>query len=297
MAKSQIEWTGYSWNPITGCTKISDGCRNCYAERMAKRLQAMGRERYRNGFELTIHEDALETPLKWKKEQMVFVCSMSDLFHEDVPLEFMEKVFTTMHEASWHKYQVLTKRAERLLELDQYIKWTDNIWAGVTVESAKYVDRIDCLRQIGAKVKFLSLEPLIGYPGEIDLEGIDWVIVGGESGPGSRKIEESWVKDIRDQCLEAETPFFFKQWGGMNKKKAGRVLEGRTWSQFPNQPVENLAFQQGSQSFPLSKSSPNVIDSMKGIGLASHLFTASTAHLRVYNGWDGGIINGEGYTW
>ena len=231
--QSRIEWTESTWNPLTGCTKISPGCKHCYAERMAKRLQAMGQPNYVNGFKLTMHEHVLEKPLEWKTPQVIFVNSMSDLFHKDVPLEFVQRVFDTMKRAHWHQFQVLTKRSERLAELSPYLEWTDNIWMGVSVENEKYTFRIDDLRKTGAKIKFLSVEPLIGPLPKINLKGINWVIVGGESGPGARPLEREWVISIRDQCLKAKVPFFFKQWGGVQKKKAGRLLDGRTWDQMP----------------------------------------------------------------
>ena len=206
---------------------------NCYAERMANRLRMMGVKRYRNGFEVTLHEDMIDTPLKWKKPQVIFVNSMSDLFLPDIPLSFTKKIFNVMHTAHWHTYQVLTKRADRLLELNQELYLTPNIWMGVTVENNEYIHRIDCLRKTNAHVKFLSLEPLLGPIPNLNLDGIDWVIVGGESGPGARPIDSAWVVDIRDQCQEAGVPFFFKQWGGVNKKKTGRELEGRTWDGRP----------------------------------------------------------------
>lgn len=234
MASSKIEWTNSSWNPLTGCTKISPGCQNCYAERMAKRLKAMGSPNYENGFELTLHEKSLDIPLHWKTPQFVFVNSMSDLFHEDVPLEFIKRVFTTMREAHWHIFQVLTKRSKRMFELSNEIEWPSNVWMGVSVETEHYTYRIDHLRQTGAITKFLSLEPLLGPIPNLNLSGIDWIIVGGESGPYSRPIEKKWVVEIKNQCLENSVPFFFKQWGGKNKKKAGRFLEGRTWDNMPN---------------------------------------------------------------
>lgn len=231
--KSSIEWTESTWNPLTGCTKISPGCKNCYAERMALRLRAMGQPNYTNGFKLTLHEHVLEVPLSWKKPQMIFVNSMSDLFHKDVPLTFIWRVFKVMDQASWHTFQVLTKRSERLLQLDPEIDWPHNVWMGVSVESEKYTFRIDHLRQTHARVKFLSLEPLLGPLPGLDLRGIHWVIVGGESGPGARSMKEEWVTDIRDQCLTSGVPFFFKQWGGVNKKRTGRLLDGRTWDELP----------------------------------------------------------------
>lgn len=231
--RSSIEWTESTWNPMTGCTKVSLGCKHCYAERMALRLQAMGQPNYANGFELTLHEHMLEQPLSWKRPQMIFVNSMSDLFHEDAPLEFIHRVFDVMRRASWHTFQVLTKRSKRLLELDPEIDWPTNVWMGVSVENQGYTFRIEHLRQTNARVKFLSLEPLLGPLAALDLREIDWVIVGGESGPGARPMAEEWVIDIRDQCLAAHVPFFFKQWGGIHRKQAGRVLTGRTWDQVP----------------------------------------------------------------
>jgi protein gp37 len=233
MAISKIEWTESTWNPLTGCNKISPGCKHCYAERMALRLQAMGQPNYRNGFNLTIHEHVLELPLNWKTPQMIFVNSMSDLFHKSVPVEFIQKVFQVMMEASWHTFQVLTKRSNRLIELDEQLIWPKNVWMGVSVENMDYTFRIDHLRQTHAKTKFLSLEPLLGPLQDLNLTRIDWVIVGGESGPKARPIQRSWVVDIRDQCQRAKVPFFFKQWGGVNKKKTGRELDGRTWDELP----------------------------------------------------------------
>jgi protein gp37 len=233
--RSSIEWTESTWNPMTGCTKVSPGCRHCYAERMALRLQAMGQPNYANGFKLTTHEHMLELPLKWKKPQMIFVNSMSDLFHEDVPLEFIQKVFGAMRRASWHIFQVLTKRSGRLLELNQKIDWPPNVWMGVSVENQDYVFRIEHIRQTDACLKFLSLEPLLGALPNLDLRGIGWVIVGGESGPGARPMAKKWVIDLRDQCRAADVPFFFKQWGGLKRKRNGRVLQGRTWDQMPRQ--------------------------------------------------------------
>lgn len=230
---SSIEWTESTWNPLTGCTKISPGCKRCYAERMAKRLRAMGSANYANGFRLTLHEQALELPLSWRKPQTIFVNSMSDLFHQEVPEAFVQRVFDVMNRAHWHRYQILTKRSARLRALSPELPWAAHIWMGVSVEDARYVRRIDDLRETGAFTKFLSLEPLLGPLPGLDLQGIDWVIVGGESGPKARPLDADWVRDIRDQCVEAEIPFFFKQWGGVNKKKAGRVLDGRTWDEMP----------------------------------------------------------------
>lgn len=231
--KSAIEWTESTWNPVTGCTKISQGCKHCYAERMAGRLQAMGQPNYRNGFRLTLQPRMLELPLRWKQPQRIFVNSMSDLFHKDVPLDYIRQVFDVMRKAHWHRFQILTKRADRLAELSPYLGWPENVWMGVSVENSKHVDRIDDLRRTGAKLRFLSLEPLLGPLRGLNLQGIDWVIVGGESGPGARPIQESWILEIRDQCQQAGVAFFFKQWGGQNKKKAGRLLDGRTWDEIP----------------------------------------------------------------
>jgi len=230
---SSIEWTESTWNPVTGCSKISPGCKNCYAERMARRLKAMGQINYANGFRVTMHEHALRIPMNWKTQQVIFVNSMSDLFHEKVPLTFILKVYDIMERTPWHRYQVLTKRSERLAELSGKLPWHEHIWMGVSVENADCLHRIDDLRKTGAHVKFLSIEPLLGPLPDMNLSGIDWVIVGGESGPGARPMDPAWVADIRDQCLDAGVPFFFKQWGGTNKKKAGRELDGRVWSQMP----------------------------------------------------------------
>jgi protein gp37 len=233
--RSSIEWTETTWNPLTGCTKISPGCRHCYAERMARRLQAMGQPNYSNGFQLAVHERALEQPLRWKRPQVIFVNSMSDLFHKDVPDDFILRAFDVMTRAHWHQFQILTKRSERLAELSPRISWLRNIWQGVSVENQDYTYRVDYLRITGAATKFLSLEPLLGPINALDLTGIDWVIVGGESGPGARPMQAEWVLSIRDQCRREGVPFFFKQWGGFSKKKAGRLLEGRTWDEMPRQ--------------------------------------------------------------
>jgi protein gp37 len=231
--KSSIEWTEATWNPVTGCTKISPGCKHCYAERMANRLQAMGNRSYMNAFKLTLQPHILEIPLRWKKPQVIFVNSMSDLFHKDVPIDYIRQVFAIMKKASWHTYQILTKRSERLLELDRELEWQPQIWMGVSVETLEYAERIDHLRQTSAMTKFLSLEPLLGPLPHLNLEGIDWAIVGGESGPGARPMQQNWVTDIREQCARSGVSFFFKQWGGFNKKKNGRTLEGRTWDEMP----------------------------------------------------------------
>jgi protein gp37 len=248
---SGIEWTESTWNPVTGCNKISPGCKYCYAERMAERLQAMGQPNYRNGFDLTLQPQMLELPLQWKKPQTIFVNSMSDLFHKDVPLTYIQRVFSMMRHAHWHRFQVLTKRADRLASLNVEIDWPSNVWMGVSVESADYVDRIDDLRVTGAQVKFLSLEPLLGPLTKLKLRGIDWVIVGGESGPRSRPMESAWVTDIRDQCRLAGVAFFFKQWGGKNKKKAGRILDGRTWDEMPVVQASSRVPSARSRSLPV----------------------------------------------
>lgn len=233
-AKSKIEWTGSTWNPVTGCTKVSPGCKNCYAERMTRRLLAMGQCNYRNGFKVTAHDHVLGLPLKWKKPQTIFVNSMSDLFHKDVKDEFIMEVFDIMNKAPWHTFQVLTKRAERLADISNRLPWGKNIWMGVSVENGDYKWRIDYLRKIKAQVKFISFEPLIDRVGKVNLKGIDWAIVGGESGPRARYMSPEWVADLRDQCLAQKVPFFFKQWGGVNKKKTGRLLDGRIWNEMPH---------------------------------------------------------------
>jgi protein gp37 len=244
---SPIEWTEATWNPLTGCTKISPGCKNCYAERMSKRLQAMGTANYVNGFQLTLHRHALELPLSWKKPQRIFVNSMSDLFHKDVPDVFVRDVFDVMRRAHWHQFQVLTKRAERVEELSDSLPWPANVWQGVSVENADYTFRVDHLRRTGAAVKFLSVEPLLGPIDELDLTGIDWVIVGGESGPGCRPMRYAWVKRLQELCKEASVPMFFKQTGeklareeGYKSRKGCDAAEWpKTWRvrEFPSLPV------------------------------------------------------------
>ncbi len=243
MAQSTIEWTESTWNPVTGCTKISPGCKHCYAERMSKRLQAMGQLNYTNGFQLTLQPHMLELPLGWKKPQTIFVNSMSDLFHKDVPLAYIQRVFDVMRRAYWHRFQILTKRSGRLVQLDSNLDWAPNIWMGVSVETEEYEYRIDDLRRIGARIKFLSLEPLLGPLPALNLKGMNWVIVGGESGPRSRPMDPAWVTDLRDQCCHANVSFFFKQWGGRNKKKTGRELDGRTWDEMPPIPARHVAIE------------------------------------------------------
>ena len=233
MAETKIEWTEMTWNPTTGCTKVTSGCLNCYAERMSRRLKAMGVPKYQNGFQLSIHPDVLMEPYKWKHPKKVFVDSMSDLFHEDVPLGFIKDIFRVMKENPLHIFQILTKRSEVLLKYSQELEWTENIWMGVTVENQENTRRISDLIKCGAHLKFLSIEPLIGPITSFDLTSIDWVIVGGESGPNARPINEGWVLSIRDQCIKSKIPFFFKQWGGKNKKKNGKLLEGRVWNEMP----------------------------------------------------------------
>lgn len=235
MNKTKIQWTEMTWNPITGCTKISDGCANCYAARMAKRLKAMGNPRYTNEFAVTVHEDLLDVPLGIKQPKMIFVNSMSDLFHEDVPDDIIIKIFETMNRAYWHTFQVLTKRPKRLQEMEKLglLNWSPNIWMGVTVENNNYIDRINELRNTKANIKFLSCEPLLGSLKNINIENIDWVIVGGESGPKSREMKKEWVMEIKELCEEKGVAFFFKQWGGTNKKKSGRLLDGKTYDYYP----------------------------------------------------------------
>jgi protein gp37 len=233
MAKSSIEWTEMTWNPTTGCSKISQGCKFCYAEVMSKRLHAMRIEKYKNNFEISIHPNELRTPYTWKKPKVVFVNSMSDLFHEDVPLSFIREVFKVMKDNPQHVFQVLTKRADRLLEIDKELNWTHNIWMGVSVEDEKVKHRIDLLSQTSARTKFLSLEPLIGELPNMNLKNIDWVIVGGESGRTPRPMLSKWVLDIQSQCEKQDVSFFFKQWGGKNKKKSGRLLNGKTYDEMP----------------------------------------------------------------
>ena len=230
---SGIEWTEATWNPVTGCTKVSPGCKHCYAERMALRLRAMGVAQYAAGFEVAAHEHLLSLPLTWSRPQLVFVNSMSDLFHESVEEEFILRAFEVMERAPWHRFQVLTKRSRRLRELAGGLPWPDHVWMGVSVETSAYLDREEDLRATPARVKFLSLEPLLGPLEPLELSGIDWVIVGGESGPRARPMDPAWVRGIRDRCADAGVPFFFKQWGGTQKKRAGRLLEGRTWDAMP----------------------------------------------------------------
>ncbi len=231
--RSGIEWTETTWNPVTGCTKISHGCKFCYAERMSGRLQAMGVEKYHNGFAVTMHPQTLGDPLTWRKPRLVFVNSMSDLFHEEVDESFIQAVFRTMNQASQHTFQVLTKRPSRVLEVEESLNWSPNIWLGTSIESPRWQFRLEELKQTNAQTKFLSLEPLLAPLPDIPVRGVDWVIVGGESGPGARPMEKEWVREIRDICVLEQVPFFFKQWGGVFKKRTGRILDGRTWDQMP----------------------------------------------------------------
>lgn len=233
MAQSKIEWTEMSWNPTTGCTKVSAGCTHCYAETMTKRLTAMGHEKYQNGFKLTLHEEELSTPYTWKSPKIVFVNSMSDLFHEEVPFSFVDKVFKVMNDNPQHVFQILTKRSKRLEKLSPYLKWTHNVWLGVSIENEFVLDRVDDLKNTEAKVKFLSCEPLIGPLKSLNLTGIDWVIVGGESGRNPRPMKREWVREIKDQCKKYDVRFFFKQWGGTNRKKTGRILDGEVFNEMP----------------------------------------------------------------
>ncbi|MBZ0214114.1 MAG: phage Gp37/Gp68 family protein [Nitrospirae bacterium] len=235
--QSSIEWTHWTWNPVTGCTKVSQGCKNCYAERMAKRLTLMGSPRYVNGFRVTLHHDLIDLPRKWRSPRLVFVNSMSDLFHDDVPLEFIRAVFQVMVECPQHTFQVLTKRSERLRKLGSLLTWTPNIWMGVSVEDDRVKSRIDDLRATPAIVRFLSCEPLIGPLEDLDLAGIHWLIAGGESGPRARPMHAEWVRSLRDQCQRADVPFFFKQWGGVQKHLTGRELDGRVFDEFPVRPT------------------------------------------------------------
>jgi protein gp37 len=231
--KTKIEWTEYSWNPITGCSEISPGCANCYAKRFAERLKSMGKPRYKEGFKVQLHSDQLVVPKRWKKNKIVFVNSMSDLFHEEVPDAYIKQVFDIMNTCRQHVFQILTKRSDRLQTLAQELNWTENIWMGVSIEDAQHIYRLRDLLKTNAKVKFISFEPLLGPIPNISIEGIDWVIVGGESGPNARPMNKEWVVSLRDKCCLSKVPFFFKQWGGVNKKAAGRCLEGKIWNQMP----------------------------------------------------------------
>jgi protein gp37 len=232
--QSGIEWTDATWNPVTGCTKVSPGCKNCYAERLAFRLRAMGNARYRNGFAVTLHPDQLALPLRWRRRKRIFVNSMSDLFHEAIPAEYIRRVFDVMAEADWHTFQILTKRSRRLAALAPDLPWPPNVWQGVSVENQRCTSRVAELQTVPAAVRFLSVEPLLGAIPNLPLDGIHWVIVGGESGGGRRPMEAAWARDIRDQCADAGVAFFFKQWGGRTPKAGGRLLDGRTWDETPS---------------------------------------------------------------
>jgi protein gp37 len=247
--QTTIEWTESTWNPLTGCTKVSPGCKHCYAERMSSRLRAMGQANYANGFRLTLHDRVLELPLTWRKPQVIFVNSMSDLFHADVPEPFIARVFDTMVRAHWHRYQVLTKRAERLAELAPRLPWPEHIWMGVSVENADYLSRLDSLRAANAAVKFVSIEPLLGPLDCFDPRGLDWVIVGGESGPGARPMQLDWVRPLRDRCQASGVPFFLKQLGGYPDKRGGEkaVLDGRRWIQMPSTSVARQGVLAGTE--------------------------------------------------
>jgi len=231
--KSTIEWTNSTWNPVTGCTKVSPACKNCYAETFSERWRGIPGHHFEQGFDLRLWPERIDMPLSWKKHRMIFVNSMSDLFHERVPLAFIQRVFQTMEKAYWHTFQILTKRSERLAEVGPDLNWPPNVWMGVSIETANYLWRADHLRKVSAAVRFLSLEPLLGPMDTIDLSGIHWIIVGGESGPGARPIDAAWIRDIHKQCHREGVPFFFKQWGGAQKKRNGRLLDGRTWDGIP----------------------------------------------------------------
>lgn len=232
-ANSHIEWTEATWNPVTGCTKVSAGCKNCYAERLALRLHAMGNRRYANAFRVTLHEDVVDLPKSWRSPRMIFVNSMSDLFHPDVPLSFIKRVFDSMTECKHHTFQILTKRSERLLELSDELEWPPNVWMGVSVEDSRVLSRVEHLKAVPAAIRFLSCEPLIGSLAKIDLSDIHWVIVGGESGPYARPMEIEWVREVFRACRKEDVPFFFKQWGGVRKDLTGRELNGRTYNEMP----------------------------------------------------------------
>ena len=231
--KSAIEWTEATWNPVTGCDQVSPGCAHCYAKTFAERWRGVKGHPYEQGFQLRLWPQRLDYPLRWKRPRMIFVNSMSDLFHERVPDEFIHKVFAVMEGANWHTFQVLTKRPERVLDLADSLPWPPNVWMGVSIENRRFVHRADRLREIGAAVRFISAEPLLGPLEGLDLEGISWLIAGGESGPRHRRVDEDWIIDLRDRCLGDGVAFFFKQWGGARPKSGGRELQGRTWDQMP----------------------------------------------------------------
>jgi protein gp37 len=230
---TKIEWTRASWNPVTGCDRVSAGCVHCYAERMAHRLQKMGQVKYKSGFKVTLHDDALSLPLTWKKPRLIFVNSMSDLFHNDVPLGFIRKIFDVMHKADRHIFQILTKRSERMLELAPKLVWPENVWAGVTVESSRYYHRLEHLRKVPAAIRYVSMEPMLGPMPDFPVKGIDWLILGGESGPGARPMQKGWVLEMRNRCAHYNVPFFFKQWGGFSRQETGCLLAGKYYHEMP----------------------------------------------------------------
>ncbi len=232
--RSAIEWTEATWNPVTGCSKVSPGCAHCYAETFAERWRGVPGHPYEQGFDLKLWPQRLDQPLRWKRSRTIFVNSMSDLFHEEIPDDFVEEVFRVMSEAHWHVFQILTKRHERLLELGSQLDWPPNVWMGVSIENRRFVHRADCLRSVPAAVRFISAEPLLGPLEGLDLDGIDWLIAGGESGPGYRPVKEEWLFELRDRCLTSDVAFFFKQWGGVRSKTGGRLLDGRTWDEMPS---------------------------------------------------------------
>jgi protein gp37 len=237
--RSAIEWTEATWNPVTGCTQISPGCAHCYAKTFAERWRGVPGHPYEQGFELKLWPERLDQPLRWRRPRVIFVNSMSDLFHEEIPEVFIEEVFRVMGEADWHVFQVLTKRHERLLELCDRLPWPPNVWIGVSIENRRFIHRADYLRQVPAAVRFISAEPLLGPLEDLDLSGVDWLIAGGESGPGHRPVREEWLIELRDRCGEKDVAFFFKQWGGARPKSGGRLLEGRSWDEMP---VQRSAF-------------------------------------------------------
>lgn len=230
---STIEWTDSTWNPVRGCTKVSPGCKHCYALTFAERWRGVPGHPYEQGFDLRLVPEKLEEPLRWKNPRRIFVNSMSDLFHERVPEHFIRQVFETMQEAHWHTFQILTKRADRVAEMAPRLQWPQNVWQGVSVETARYLSRIDQLRTVPSAIRFLSIEPLLGPLPSLTLGGVDWVIVGGESGFKHRPMRPEWVRQVRDRCLDSGVPFFFKQWGGRTPKAGGRLLDGREWNEMP----------------------------------------------------------------
>jgi protein gp37 len=239
--KSAIEWTEATWNPVTGCSKVSPGCAHCYAETFAERWRGIPDHPYEQGFDLRLWPHRLEQPLKWSRPRMIFVNSMSDLFHEDIPVGYIQRVFDVMGQAEQHTFQILTKRHERLVALAPQLTWHPNVWMGVTIENRRFVERADYLRQVDATVRFISAEPLLGPMEGLDLHGVDWLIAGGESGHRHRPVREEWLLELRDRCNSAGVAFFFKQWGGTRPKSGGRLLAGRTWDEMPNSRSLQLA--------------------------------------------------------